>query len=199
MPSIRRSSPRRGGGGPRAPRAGAIIECNGEIEFRILPRHRLGLVNQHENVVGQAFTGADDADARALAVQLGEVALNIGPEQGEERIDLCQRTRPVLRGKGKHRQAGDAHIGGSRHGPAQRLDPALMTNRSRKPPSTRPASIAVHDDRHMVGHRQGAVTLTGRRGGGRWGQTCMISSSLVFSTSSMRAMNWSVSFWMSSP
>jgi hypothetical protein len=96
-------------------------------------------------------------------VQCREVVADEASKQTEEIADLAGRTRPVLRAEGKNRQIEDAEFVGRANHPPQRLDAAAMAFRARQTAGGRPASVAVHDDRHMQ-WRTGGI-----RGFGCWG------------------------------
>ena len=101
----------------------------------------------------QAFAFADDLHPDAALVQFGEVAADEELQQPHQVADLGFRPRPVFRREGVDGQPGDAHVGGGADGLAQRLDAGAMAGDARQAARLRPAAIAIHDDRDMLGRR----------------------------------------------
>ncbi len=144
--------------------ARSVVERDHEIEPGIAPGQLFRLVQQRADIRLQSVALTDDPDPDAIAVQCREVVADEAPEQTEEIADLARRTRPVLRAEGEDRQIEDAELVGCANHPPQRLDATAMAFRARQAAGGRPASVAVHNDRHMQ-RRTGGIRGFGRRGG----------------------------------
>src|SRR6185437_1062760 len=131
-----------------------------------------------------------ESNAYAVGVQLGDLALQCLQEQAHQSGDFLRRTLPVLAGEGEQCQRLHAAPGALLHDQAGGGEAFFVPGGPWQAARSRPATIAVHDDRHMLRNpgRHG-------RGGRYWrGQTCMTSFSLAASSWSTSATCLSVSF-----
>src|SRR5262249_7826890 len=94
---------------------------------------------------------ADDADAHAVLVQLGQVAPDEALHQPHQVVDLARRPRPVLRREAVDGEILHAELDGGAHRAAYGLHSHAMADRARQSPLRRPPPVAVHDDRDMAG------------------------------------------------
>ena len=134
---------------------------------------------------------ADDADAHAVAGELGEVLRDRDEHQAHQAGDLLARPLPVLGREREHGQVLDAAVGAGVHRAHERVDALLVAEEARHVPLLGPAAVAVHDDGDVARHA-GATCGTLAH------QTAMISASLAEVSRSISAMVRSVSFCSSS-
>jgi hypothetical protein len=69
----------------------------------------------------------------------------ITQQTGNQRADFIGRAVPIVRGKCKQREFGDAEVGRGFSHPAHGFDAGTMTGEPWQPATGRPAAIAVHD------------------------------------------------------
>ena len=96
--------------------------------------------------------------------QVGEIIADEAAEQSEQIADFGRRPRPVLGAERKDREVEHADFMGGANDTAQRLDAAAMAFGARQATRGGPASIAVHDDRHV--QRNGSIRSFRGWGGG---------------------------------
>ncbi len=156
-------------------------------------------------LVGDLAAIADDADADAVAGQLGEVLGDRDQHQPHQPGDFFGRPLPVLRREREHGQVLDAAIGAREHRAHQRIDALLVAEEARHEALLGPAAVAVHDDRHMAGNARARIgrIAQGRSkvrddGAGTRPQTAMISASLATVRRSISAIIRSVTRCISS-
>src|SRR5205085_2014524 len=121
----------------------------------------------------------------------GEIVADEALQEPHQLADLGGGPAPVLGRKTIDRQVADTKLSRGTHGAAQRFDAAAMTFHARQAAARRPAAVAIHDDRHVIGRDrstarvgrrylwQGAVSRGAHRTPITGRQTCMISFSLL--------------------
>src|SRR5690606_16089621 len=92
---------------------------------------------------------AEKAEAHSAARQLVDLATQVEAEQVHQLVDLARRALPVLRREREQRQIGYLPLPAALDRLADRLGAPLMTEDRRHAVGTRPAAIAIHDDRQM--------------------------------------------------
>src|SRR3546814_7346720 len=83
----------------------AVAEGDHEVERLVLRRALLGVVDQPHDVLRQPRALADHPEADAVLVELGDLALQVAPQQAHEVLDLAGRAAPVLGGKAEDRKS----------------------------------------------------------------------------------------------
>ena len=121
---------------------------------------------------GEAAPVPEHVDLHALIAQLRHLLRDVLLEQVHERGDLERRTVPVFVGEGKQGQHFHAGLDRAFDRFANGFHPGAVAERTGQPAFTRPAAIAVHDDRHVARNRTGEH------------QTSMISASLALTAAS---------------
>ena len=116
------------------------------MQRRIVFGEQNGVVDQPQNVVVEASTGADDPDLDAILVQVGEITPDKAAHEAEQVMDLLSRARPVLGGEAEQGEMRDAKLECGLDRPPDALDTLAMALRAWEPPLPGPASVAIHDD-----------------------------------------------------
>jgi len=120
------------------------------IDPAIVVCQRLGIDDQRDDIGREPITVADDTQPDIVAVQLGDLAAQVMPQQSHEVIDLRERPLPVFRREAEQRQIRDAELGGRGQRTPHRLGAAAVTGNARQAASLRPAAVAIHDDRDVA-------------------------------------------------
>src|SRR6187399_2860826 len=136
---------------------------------------------------------ANELEAHAVALQLGQLMVQRLDEQVHQRLDFGARSLPVFAAECEQGERLDIAAHTFLDAQAHRLDSGAVPCMTFLSPQAGPPAIAVHDDRDMTRLRRG-----GHRNRSAVDQTCRISFSLPASCCSISATALSVSFWMSS-
>jgi hypothetical protein len=131
----------------------AIAQRHDEGQPPVVGGPCLGLLDQAHDIGRQAVALANEAQAHAALVQLGDLGPQVAAQQAHQAVDLVGGTLPVLRGEGIDGEVGNPQLDRRRDGVPQGLGAASVARRARQPTGLGPAAIAVHDDRHMSGRR----------------------------------------------
>ena len=132
----------------------------------------------------------------AFCVQAGHFLGQCTRQQIHQSTDFILRTIPVLRRKCKHRQHTHAALNAQAHAATQSFQALLMPRQTGHKTFFGPAPIAIHHDgnmrrhhSHLRSHKPRSASLTD--------YTARMSFSFSDTSTSISAMNLSVSFWMS--
>jgi hypothetical protein len=129
--------------------APAIGQRDCQVHAVVVLGQGLGVADHRGNVGGEPVEFADDPQPHAVAVQFGDFAAQIVPQQAHQRVDLVRRPLPVLRREAEQRQIGNSELACRDQRPAHRVGALAMTRDARQAAGLRPAAVAVHDDRDM--------------------------------------------------
>src|SRR5262245_7887109 len=101
------------------------------------------------HVVRQLLFAADHAEADVVLEQRAQLEPQVALEQRHQRADLGRRPLPVLDREGVERQDLDAEPRRGFDHVAHRVDAGAVPFDARQVTLSRPASVAVHDDRDV--------------------------------------------------
>src|SRR4051812_8851893 len=135
--------------------AAAIVRRNGEREAAVPLGQLLRLLDQPADLRIEATQIAHHLEPHAVAMQLFHLVGEGALEELHEQRHFLRRTAPVLRAEREQGQVFDAPLRARLDRRPHRLDAALVAGEARQMPAFRPASVAIHDDRHVAWH--GAV------------------------------------------
>ena len=129
----------------------AVVEGDLQQETVVMGGAGLGAVDDLQDIDRKVGAAAKDTHPDALAAQTLQVALDVALEQPHQFGNLGPRPAPVLGRKAEHCQAIDANLSRALDCALQRLDACPMAKGARQTARTRPAAVAVHDQRHVQG------------------------------------------------
>ena len=92
----------------------------------------------------------EEPDPHALPGEIGELAVDRLAEDLHQGVDLAGRPGPVLRRESVHDHRADSELDRRLDRPSERARPLAMALRNRHPVHSRPARVAVEDDRHAA-------------------------------------------------
>jgi hypothetical protein len=142
--------------------AAAVVEGDRQVDPGVVAGAVLGVLPGLAQLVRDLGAVADDADANAVAGELGEVLRDGDEDQAHQAGDLFARPLPVLGREREHGQVLDAAIGAGVDGAHERIDALLVAEEARHVPLLGPAAVAVHDDGDVARHgrrRDGTLAI----------------------------------------
>ncbi len=99
---------------------------------------------------GGQFAGAPEkTHANVVALNQRHFLPQVFAQKLHQKVRLCFRPPPVFHGEGVQRQRIDVQPRASFDRGARRLRSGTMPRGARQVLALRPASVAIHDDRHM--------------------------------------------------
>ena len=125
----------------------AVSHGDDEIEPGIGCRPGLGGFRRLDQRLAQLVVVADKAQANAVRVELGDLAVERLEKQRHDPTDLVGGAIEILTRERKERQGLDAELGRNADCFPYRLDSTLVACGSRQSLALGPAAIAIHDDR----------------------------------------------------
>ena len=143
----------------------AIIESDAEIELVIVGSLRFRSSDKLINIWWQSFTRAENTDLYTLVGQPAQVTLHVGFEQSKQSIDLGDGSSPILGRERIDRERFQTDFLRRFNRSSKRLDTAFMPHSARHTSALRPPSIAIHDDRNVIGKRAGVGSTIPFSGG----------------------------------
>ena len=88
-------------------RAPAIGQRDRQVHPVVVAGQGLGVADHRRDIGGEPIAFADDPQPHAVAVQFGDLAAQIMPQQPHQRLDLILWPLPVLRREAEQRQIGN--------------------------------------------------------------------------------------------
>ncbi|CAN0652880.1 protein of unknown function [Nitratireductor aquimarinus] len=126
-----------------------VIEGDHQIHAGIFRRQVFRFKQKGLDVLFEVFAVANDANANPVLMQFREIAPDEQAQEAHEVVHLGARSGPVFGGEGVNGQPVDAQLTGRAHRFAQRLHTGAVAGTAWQAARFRPATVAVHDDRHM--------------------------------------------------
>ena len=153
----------------------AVVEGHPQRQAGVVPRLFLHGRHQRKQVGRTAVTPADELDAHALTVQVGELLADGVGEERHQVGHLVVGPAPVLGREGEDGQALHAQPRRRLDRTPQRSCPRPVARQERQASAACPTGVTVHDD----GHRPGRLReLTARLGAAAPAQTPQPSETL---------------------
>ncbi len=145
----------------------AVVGRDRQREPRVGGRLRLARRYEVTDSPVEYRSVADHLEPDPVRMQLRHFLLQRMQEKVHEYRDFIGRAAPVLAGEREQREKFDVALDAREDDRPHRLDTAAVPGDARQHPLLRPASVAVHDDRHMPGHlgRGGNVARGAREHG----------------------------------
>src|SRR5581483_8454600 len=174
-------------------RPGAVVERHVHDQSGVHPRGLDRVSDALSEGWRDVFQGAQVTNSYSLTAQLLRFSVDHLTEDRKERVNLVVGPPPVLCGERVEREDFDANIGARLDDPPDVLGAGPVPGRAREATFGGPSTVAVHDDRHVLGDRDtGLDHLPGPRVALHQGSR--ISRSLDLRISSTWATDWSVIF-----
>ena len=137
----------------------AVIQRDRQLDTVIVSGFGLQPVHQVDQFTVQLHPVADEPDARIAFIQFAGFLGDIEPEEAHQPGHLDLGPFPVLGRKGENRQVLDPDILAGLDHFADAFRAGMVTEKPRPPAGLRPAAIAVHDDRDMLGRARDQLEM----------------------------------------
>jgi hypothetical protein len=131
--------------------ATAVVERHHEGEASIVARLVGDVVDPAAHLERHAVSAAEHTEADVTLHQLGQLRADRPLEKAQEGRDLVLRPAPVLRRERVECQVVQAESVRRADDGARCLHPFSVAGDARQAPPRRPATVAVHDDRDVLG------------------------------------------------
>ncbi len=132
--------------------ASAVGERDDQQQSGIARGQRLGIPHALRQGATQQIAIAHEAQPYAVAVQVGDLAIQGIQKEIHEHADFIGRPAPVFAAEGEQGQKIHLAAGAFLDDPPDHLDAGTMPGGTRQAAQPRPTAIAVHDDGDMVRH-----------------------------------------------
>ena len=142
--------------------AAAVIQRDGQMHPVVAAGEQFQIIHQRDQFIIQLDPVPDEPHPHAFVKQRARLALDIAAEQPHQARYLGLGAFPVFGRKGEYCQIFDGKIRASLDDFTHPFGPGMMAQQSGPAAHLRPAAIAIHDDRDVIGPgpggRQGFVT-----------------------------------------
>lgn len=128
----------------------AVAEGDRQVELVEVSRFLLRGPDPLQSGAWKRFGPSDGSKSHTLLYELVPFGRQVMFEQPHQRIDLLGRPIPVLLGERKNRQSLYPELQAKRDHFPDGLDPFPVTGDAREAPRFGPATVPVHDYRHML-------------------------------------------------
>lgn len=131
--------------------APTVVDRHRQVHHRALGGQALAQIDLFLELRGKGRLVANDPQADALLLQLGDLGLQITHKEIKEGGHFLGRTSPVLGAEGKDREVLDLFLHARLHHRSQIGRPHQVAHATGHETLFGPASIAVHDDNDVIG------------------------------------------------